>query len=57
MKTYCSEKVCVKESDKGGKGLFAKDFIFKGETIAIKNGHIVTKEEAHTLIVSKLVVR
>lgn len=49
MKTYCSPKIYVKDSNKGGKGLFAKHNIYKGETIAIKSGHIVTKEEAHRL--------
>ncbi len=46
MKTYCSIKTIVKESPKGGKGFFAKEDIAKDEIVAIKNGHIVDKQEA-----------
>ena len=49
MNSYFSSKVCIKESDKGGKGLFSNDYIFKDEVIAIKSGHIVIKEHAHRL--------
>ena len=49
IKTYCSPKTIVKESQKGGKGFFAKEKIVKGEIVAIKNGHIVNKQEAYRL--------
>lgn len=49
LKTYCSPKTIVKESFKEGKGFFAKENITKGEIVAIKNGHIVGKEEAYRL--------
>lgn len=49
LKTYCSPKTIVRESSKGGKGLFARKDIAKNEIIAIKNGHIVDKEEAYRL--------
>lgn len=45
-KTYISPKTVLKKSDKGGKGFFAKENILKGEILAIKNGHIVTSNEA-----------
>ena len=49
LKTYCSPKTIVKKSSKGGKGFFAKEDISKDEIVAIKNGHIVDKEEAYSL--------
>jgi uncharacterized protein len=49
LKIYRSPKTIVKKSSKGGKGLFAKENIMKDEIIAIKNGHIVKKEEAYWL--------
>jgi len=48
-KTYRSPKTVVRESTKGGKGLFAKEFILQGEIIAIKNGHFVDAHEANIL--------
>lgn len=49
LKTYCSPKTIVKESSKDGKGFFAKENIAKGEIVAIKNGHIVDRQEAYRL--------
>jgi SET domain-containing protein len=49
LKTHFSPKTVVKKSLKGGKGFFAKEDIAKDEIIAIKNGHIVDKEEAYRL--------
>src|SRR5512133_2437891 len=48
-KTYRSPKTVVRESTKGGRGLFAKEFILQGEIIAIKNGHFVDAHEATIL--------
>jgi len=48
-KTYRSPKTIVRQSTKGGKGLFAKEFILQGEIIAIKNGHFVGPHEATIL--------
>ena len=49
MKSYRSPKTEVKESDLNGKGLFAKEYIKKGELIFIKAGHIVDYGEAKKL--------
>ncbi len=49
FKTYTSPKTTVKKSPKGGMGFFAMEDIAKDEVVAIKNGHIVGKEEAHRL--------
>lgn len=49
LKSYRSPKTIIKQSTKGGKGLFAKETIVQGEIIAVKNGHIVTALEAHKL--------
>ena len=48
-KTYHSPKTVLRESTKGGKGLFAKESILQGEIIAIKNGHFVDAQEATIL--------
>jgi uncharacterized protein len=48
-KAYRSPKTIVKESPKGGKGFFALEDISKGETVAIKNGHIVDEKQAAKL--------
>jgi len=48
-KTYISPKTVVKNSNKGGKGFFAKENILNGEILAIKSGHIVTSDEAFKL--------
>jgi len=52
-RTYRSPKTVVRQSNKGGKGLFAKKVIFRGEIIAIKNGHFVDSHEA-TILDSEL---
>ena len=45
IKTYRSPKTEVKSSLMGGRGLFAREEIFKGEVIAVKAGHILRAEE------------
>jgi SET domain-containing protein len=52
-RTYRSPKTVVRQSNKGGKGLFAKKVILPGEIIAIKNGHFVDSHEA-TILDSEL---
>ncbi len=49
FKTYTSPKTSVKISPKGGMGFYAMEDIAKDEVVAIKNGHIVGKEEAYRL--------
>lgn len=49
IKSYFSPKTIIKQSTKGGKGLFARESISEGEIIAIKNGHIVDSSEASGL--------
>ena len=49
FQTYRSPKIVIKQSSKGGKGLFAKEDILQDEIIAIKNGHIVATDEAMKL--------
>jgi len=49
IKTYRSPKTIIKESTKGGKGLFATEKILRDEIVAIKSGHIVATEEAMNL--------
>ncbi|MCG2809809.1 MAG: SET domain-containing protein [Candidatus Portnoybacteria bacterium] len=46
IKCYRSPKTQVKKSIVGGKGLFAKTNIKKGEVVFIKAGHIVNQKEA-----------
>ncbi len=46
IKCYRSPKTIVKTSKIGGKGLFAKTNIKKGEVVFIKMGHIVNFKEA-----------
>jgi len=46
IKSYRSPKCEVRGSSRiDGKGLFAKEFIKKGEIIAIKSGYVIDKEE------------
>ena len=40
-----SDKVEVRDKSLNGKGIFAKETIKKGETVFIKGGHILTREE------------
>lgn len=42
--SYLSPKTEVRESRIHGRGLFATDKIHKGEVVAVKGGHIVTRE-------------
>lgn len=45
MKSYKSPKTEVKESPIRGKGLFAREYIKKGEIVAIKSGYIINLEK------------
>ena len=47
--SYRSPKTEVRESPIHGKGLFAKQEIAAGEVVAVKGGHILTKQEWTTL--------
>lgn len=47
--SYRSPKTEVRESPIHGKGLFAKQAIAAGEIVAVKGGHILTKQEWTTL--------
>lgn len=46
IKSWRSPKTEIRESDKQGKGLFAKENIKKGEVIFVKSGHIMKVKEA-----------
>jgi SET domain-containing protein len=43
--SYLSPKTQVRESPIHGRGLFATTNIAKGEVVAVKGGHIITREE------------
>src|SRR5262245_37855454 len=43
--SYRSPKTEVRNSPIHGKGLFAKEAIAPGEIVAVKGGHILTKQE------------
>jgi SET domain-containing protein len=43
--SYCSPKTEVRASKIHGRGLFAKAQIGKGEVVAVKGGHIITREQ------------
>jgi uncharacterized protein len=45
IRCYWSPKTEIKTSKIGGKGLFAKNIIHKGEIVFIKTGHIVEYDE------------
>ena len=45
MKSYISSKIKLQESSIHGTGMFAVDFIDKGEVVFIKGGHILRREE------------
>jgi hypothetical protein len=45
IKIYRSLKSEVRSSPLGGRGLFAREKIFKGEVVAVKAGHILRAEE------------
>lgn len=42
--SYLSPKTVVKRSAIHGRGLFAKENIAQGEVVAVKGGHIITRE-------------
>ena len=45
VKSILSDKVEVRNNGLNGKGIFAKEFIKKGEIVFIKGGHILTRKE------------
>jgi len=45
IKSRISPKIEIRESKINNKGMFAKASIKKGETVFIKGGHILTREE------------
>jgi len=45
IKSFVSKKIVIKNSVIHGKGMFAKEFIKKGEVVFIKGGHILEKSE------------
>ena len=47
--SYLSPKTQVRESPIHGRGLFATTNIAKGEVVAVKGGHIITREEVREL--------
>jgi len=49
IKTYRSSKSEVRSSPLGGRGLFARERIFKGEVVAVKAGHILRAEEVYEI--------
>ena len=48
--SYCSPKTEERESPIHGKGLFAIQPISLGDVVAVKGGHILTKDEWTTLV-------
>jgi SET domain-containing protein len=52
--SYLSPKTKVRESPIHGRGLFATAEMAKGEVVAIKGGHIVTREQLRKEITPKL---
>ncbi|MEP6821509.1 MAG: SET domain-containing protein-lysine N-methyltransferase [Chthoniobacterales bacterium] len=47
--SYLSPKTEVRESPIHGRGLFAKDVIARDEIVAVKGGHIITREQLRAL--------
>lgn len=45
IKSIMSDKVEIRDNGLNGKGVFAKEFIKKGEIVFIKGGHILTREK------------
>lgn len=45
IKSMMSDKVEIRDNGLNGKGVFAKEFIKKGEIVFIKGGHILKREE------------
>lgn len=52
--SYLSPKTEVRESEIHGRGLFATADIAKGEVVAVKGGHIVTRAQLRGEITPKL---
>lgn len=42
--SYRSRKTAIRQSDTQGRGLFAQEPIAKGETVSVRNGHIVRRD-------------
>jgi uncharacterized protein len=49
IRTYRSPKSEVRTSPLGGRGLFAREDILKGDVVAVKAGHILRAEEVFGL--------
>lgn len=45
IKSILSNKVEIRDNGLNGKGIFAKEFIKKGEMVFIKGGHLLTRNE------------
>ena len=45
IKSIISRKVEIRNNGLNGKGIFAKEFIKKGEMVFIKGGHLLTRDE------------
>lgn len=45
IKSILSRKVEIRNNGLNGKGIFAKEFIKKGEMVFIKGGHLLTRDE------------
>src|SRR5438552_18097414 len=52
--SYLSSKTALRESEIHGRGLFATADIAKGEIVAVKGGHIVSREVLHRKITPRL---
>lgn len=48
MKSIISDKVEIRASDINNKGMYAKEFIHKGEIVYVKGGHLVTRDDLYT---------
>lgn len=45
LKSVISDKVVIADSAIHGRGMFAKEKIFKGEVVFVKGGHILKREQ------------
>jgi SET domain-containing protein len=52
--SYRSPKTVVRESNIHGRGLFATADIAKGEVVAVKGGHIISREQLRDQITARL---
>lgn len=48
IESFISDKIEIRTSSVDGKGLFAKQKIVAGEIVAIKGGHITSKDEMYS---------